>query len=145
MLRNLQYSCLKGVSNWAPYWQFHFGREGAGFELGTLLAVLFWEGGGQVLIWVPYWQFHFGREEGQVSNWVPYWQFCLGGRVHLQVDWKSVRFMDSDWLSTLPRADSCAKKSLPVIFTQIQSLLSSVMNVNLSISIQIHCAMMISY
>ena len=34
----------------------------------------------------------------------------LGGwGVHLQVDWKSVRFTDSDWLSTLPRADSCAR------------------------------------
>ena len=35
---------FKGVSNWAPYWQFHFG-EGGGFELGTILAVSFWEGG----------------------------------------------------------------------------------------------------
>ena len=33
-----------------------------------------------------------------------------GWGVHLQVDWKSVRFTDSDCLSTLPRADSCAKK-----------------------------------
>ena len=66
---------FKGVSNWAPYWQFHFG-----------------EGGG-VLNWAPYWQFHFGE----------------GGGVHLQVDRKSVRFTDSNWLSTLPRADSCAK------------------------------------
>ena len=57
---------FKGVSNWAPYWQFHFG-----------------EGGG-VSNWAPYWQFHFGE----------------GGGVPLQVDWKSVRFTDSGWLST---------------------------------------------
>ena len=24
---------FKGVSNWAPYWQFHFG-EGGGFQIG---------------------------------------------------------------------------------------------------------------
>ena len=53
----------KGVSNWAPYWQFHFGEEG------------------QVLNWAPYWQFHFGEGEG--------------------VRQKSLRFMDSDWLSML--------------------------------------------
>ena len=34
-----------GVSNWAPYWQFHFG-EGGGFKLGTILAVSFWGGRG---------------------------------------------------------------------------------------------------
>ena len=37
---------FKGVSNWAPYWQFHFG-----------------EGGG-VSNWAPYWQFHFGEGGG---------------------------------------------------------------------------------
>ena len=36
--------------------------------------------------------------------------------VHLQVDWKSVRFMDSDWLSTLPRVDSYAKHSVKPTF-----------------------------
>ena len=74
---------FKGVSNWAPYWQFHFG-----------------EGGG-VSNWAPYWQFHFG-EGGGVSNWAPYWQFHFGEGegVPLQVDWKSVRFTDSGWLST---------------------------------------------
>ena len=35
---------FKGVSNWAPYWQFHFGE--GGFKLGTLLAVSFWGGRG---------------------------------------------------------------------------------------------------
>ena len=35
----------RGVSNWVPYWQFHFG-EGGGFELGTLLTVSFWGGRG---------------------------------------------------------------------------------------------------
>ena len=95
--------------------------------MGTLLAVSFWGGRG-VLNCVPYWQFHFGEGGGfqighpissfilgreGVSNWAPYWHFHFGegGGVHLQADWKSVRFMDSDWLSTLPRADSCAKKS----------------------------------
>ena len=67
---------FKGVSNWAPYCQFHF-EEGGGFQIGH-----------------PIGSFILGRE----------------GWVHLQVDRKSVRFMDSDWLSTLPRADSCAKK-----------------------------------
>ena len=59
----------------------------------------------------PYWQFHF-QDRGGVSNWAPYWQFHFGegGGIHLQVDRKSVRFTDSDWLSMLPRADSCAKK-----------------------------------
>ena len=33
----------QGVSNWAPYWQFHFG-EGGGFQIGH-----------------PSWQFHFGE------------------------------------------------------------------------------------
>ena len=37
---------FKGVSNWAPYWQFHFGEGGVGFKLGTLLAVSFWGGRG---------------------------------------------------------------------------------------------------
>ena len=52
---------FKGVSNWAPYWQFHFGEGGGfqighpidsfilgrgGFKLGTILAVSFWEGRG---------------------------------------------------------------------------------------------------
>ena len=37
-------SMFKGVSNWTPYWQFHFG-EGGGFKLGTILAVSFGEGG----------------------------------------------------------------------------------------------------
>ena len=76
---------FKGVSNWAPYWQSHFG-EGGRFELSTLLAVSIWGGGGfrighpigsfilgrkGVLNWAPYWQFHFG-EGGGVSNWAPY-------------------------------------------------------------------------
>ena len=50
---------FKGVSNWAPYWQFHFGEGDGGFN------------------WAPYWQFHFG-EGGGVSNWAPYWQFHFG-------------------------------------------------------------------
>ena len=53
---------FKGVSNWAPYWQFHFGEGGGfqighpigsfilgregGFKLGTILAVSFWGGRG---------------------------------------------------------------------------------------------------
>ena len=37
---------FKGVSNWAPYWQFHFGE------------------GGEVSNWAPYWQFHFGEGGG---------------------------------------------------------------------------------
>ena len=53
---------FKGVSNWAPYWQFHFGEGGGfqighptgsfilgregGFKLGTILAVSFWGGMG---------------------------------------------------------------------------------------------------
>ena len=66
------------------------------------------EGGFQ--IGHPIASFILGREGGfklgtllAVSFW--------GGRegVHLQVDQKSVRFTDSDWLSMLPRADSCAK------------------------------------
>ena len=24
---------FKGVSNWAPYWQFHFGEGGVGFQI----------------------------------------------------------------------------------------------------------------
>ena len=40
---------FKGVSNWAPYWQFHFGEGGGGFKLGTLLAVSFWGGRGGYL------------------------------------------------------------------------------------------------
>ena len=52
---------FKGISNWPPYWQFHFGEGGGfqighpigsfifgregGFKLGTILAVSFWEGG----------------------------------------------------------------------------------------------------
>ena len=83
---------FKGVSNWVPYWQFYFG-EGGGFQIGHPIGSFIL---GRVLNWAPYWQFHFGE----------------GGRgVHLQVDRKSVRFTDSDWLSTLPRADSCAKNT----------------------------------
>ena len=53
---------FKGVSNWVPYWQFHFGEGGGfqighpigsfilgregGFKLGTILAVSFWGGRG---------------------------------------------------------------------------------------------------
>ena len=49
--------------------------------------------------WAPYLQFHFGEEGG--LNWAPYWQLHFGEGVHLQVGWKSIRFTDSDWLSTL--------------------------------------------
>ena len=74
---------FKGVSNWAPYWQFHFGEGGGDFKLGTLLAVSFWGWRG-------------GFKLGTILA-VSFW----GGRgVPLQVDWKSVRFMDSGWLST---------------------------------------------
>ena len=75
---------FKGVSNWAPYWQFHF-WEGGGFKLGTLLAVSFWGGRGGFQIRHHTGSFILGRE---------------GGGVPLQVDWKSVRFTDSGWLST---------------------------------------------
>ena len=51
---------FKGVSNWAPYWQFHFG-----------------EGGG-ASNWVPYWQFHFG-EGGGFRIGHPIDSFILGG------------------------------------------------------------------
>ena len=89
---------FKGVSNRAPYWQFHFG-EGGGFELDTLLAVSFWGGRGG-LNWAPYWQFHFGRRGFRIGH--PIGSFILGteGGVCLQVDRKSVRFTDSGWLST---------------------------------------------
>ena len=40
---------FKGVSNWAPYWQFHFG-EGGGFQIGHLIGsfILGREGGFQI-------------------------------------------------------------------------------------------------
>ena len=28
---------FKGVSNWAPYWQFHFGEGGGGTSAGRLV------------------------------------------------------------------------------------------------------------
>ena len=76
---------FKGVLNWAPYWQFHFG-EGGGFQighpigsfilgregdfkLGTLLAVSFWGGKG-FQIGYPIGSFILGREG--VSNRAPY-------------------------------------------------------------------------
>ena len=75
---------FKGVSNLAPYGQFHFGEGGGGFQIEH-----------------PIGSFILGRE-GVVSNWAPYWQFHFGegGGVPLQVDRKSVRFTDSGWLST---------------------------------------------
>ena len=45
MLRNLQYSCLRGFQIGHPIGSFILGREG-GFKLGTLLAVSFWGGRG---------------------------------------------------------------------------------------------------
>ena len=65
---------FKGVSNWPPYWQFHF-AEGGGFKLSTLLAVSFWGGRG-ILNWAPYWQFHFG--EGGFQIGYPIDSFILG-------------------------------------------------------------------
>ena len=40
---------FKGVSNWAPYWQFHFG-EGGGFQIGHPIGsfILGREGGFQI-------------------------------------------------------------------------------------------------
>ena len=55
---------FKGVSNWAPYWQFHFG-EGGGFQIGHPIGS-FILGGREVSDWAPYWQFHFGRKGGGV-------------------------------------------------------------------------------
>ena len=75
---------FKGVSNWAPYWQFHFGEGRGGFQIGH-----------------PIGSFILGREGGfQIGHYTG--SFILGreGGVPLQVDWKSVRFMDSGWLST---------------------------------------------
>ena len=79
---------FKGVSNWAPYWQFHFREGGGGFELGTLLAVSFWGGRGGVLNWAPYWQFHFGEGGGfQIGHPIDSFILGRGGGIHLQVDW----------------------------------------------------------
>ena len=57
---------FKGVSNWAPYWQFHFG-EGGGFRIGHPISsfILGREGGGSN--WAPYWQFYFGEGGGGTS------------------------------------------------------------------------------
>ena len=61
---------FKGVSNWAPYWQFHF-REGGG-----------------VLNWAPYWQFHFAEGGGFKLGTILAVSFLGGsGGVPLQVDW----------------------------------------------------------
>ena len=55
---------FKGVLNWAPYWQFHFGEGEGGFQLGTLLAVSFWGGRGGFQIGHPIDSFSLGREGG---------------------------------------------------------------------------------
>ena len=55
---------FKGVSNWAPYWQFHFGEGG--------------------LNWVPYWQFHFGEGGGfQIGHSIG--SFILGREGGFQI------------------------------------------------------------
>ena len=54
---------FKGVSNWAPYWQFHFG-EGGGFQIGHPIGsfILGREGGFQIGHHTG--SFILGREEG---------------------------------------------------------------------------------
>ena len=63
---------FKGVSNWAPYWQFHFGDGGGGFELGTLLAVSFWGGRGSfklgTILAVSFWGGRGGTSAGRLVN-----------------------------------------------------------------------------
>ena len=54
---------FKGVSNWAPYWQFHFG-EGGGFQIGHPIGsfILGREGGFQIRHHTG--SFILGREGG---------------------------------------------------------------------------------
>ena len=55
---------FKGVSNWAPYWQFHFGREGVGFDFGYPLGSFVLGGRGGFQFGYPLGSFILGGREG---------------------------------------------------------------------------------